>query len=42
MGITTFYVVKGGMFSVVITEVLQFALLSVSIDRHRHHRHGRG
>jgi solute:Na+ symporter, SSS family len=30
MGITTFYVVKGGMFSVVITEVLQFALLSVA------------
>jgi solute:Na+ symporter, SSS family len=30
MGITTFYVVKGGMFSVVITEVLQFCLLSVA------------
>jgi Na+/proline symporter len=30
MAITTFYVVKGGMFSVVITEVLQFALLSVA------------
>lgn len=30
MGITTFYVVKGGMFSVVITEVLQFALLSIA------------
>jgi len=30
MGITTFYVVKGGMFSVVITEVLQFAILSVA------------
>jgi len=30
MGITAFYVVKGGMFSVVITEVLQFALLSVA------------
>jgi Na+/proline symporter len=30
MGITTFYVVKGGMFSVVITEVLQFCILSVS------------
>ncbi len=30
MGITTFYVVKGGMFSVVITEVMQFALLSIA------------
>ena len=30
MGITTFYVVKGGMFSVVITEVLQFGLLSIA------------
>ena len=30
MGITTFYVVKGGMFSVVITEVMQFCLLSIA------------
>ena len=30
MAITTFYVVKGGMFSVVITEVLQFCLLSIA------------
>jgi len=30
MAVTTFYVVKGGMFSVVITEVLQFCLLSVA------------
>lgn len=30
MGLTTFYVVKGGMFSVVITEVLQFCILSVA------------
>jgi SSS family solute:Na+ symporter len=30
MGITTFYVVKGGMFSVVVTEVMQFCILSVS------------
>ena len=30
MAITTIYVVKGGMFSVVITEVLQFALLSIA------------
>ncbi len=30
MGITTFYVVKGGMFSVVITEVIQFLILSVA------------
>ena len=30
MGITTFYVVKGGMFSVVITEVIQFSILSVA------------
>ena len=30
MGITTFYVVKGGMFSVVITEVLQFCILTVA------------
>ena len=30
MGITTFYVVKGGMFSVVITEVLQFCILSIA------------
>ncbi|MGA2145200.1 MAG: sodium:solute symporter family protein [Bryobacteraceae bacterium] len=30
MGITTFYVVKGGMFSVVITEVIQFCILSVA------------
>lgn len=30
MGITTFYVVKGGMFSVVATEVIQFLILSVA------------
>jgi SSS family solute:Na+ symporter len=30
MAITTFYVVKGGMFSVVITEVMQFFILSTS------------
>ena len=30
MAITTLYVVKGGMFSVVITEVMQFSILSVS------------
>jgi solute:Na+ symporter, SSS family len=30
MGLTAFYVVKGGMFSVVITEVMQFTLLSVA------------
>ena len=30
MGITTFYVIKGGMFSVVITEVIQFCILSVA------------
>jgi SSS family solute:Na+ symporter len=30
MGITTIYVVKGGMFSVVITEVLQYSILSIS------------
>jgi len=30
MGITTFYVVKGGMFSVVITEVIQFCILSTA------------
>lgn len=30
MGITTFYVVKGGMFSVVATEVMQFCILSVA------------
>jgi Na+/proline symporter len=30
MGVTTFYVVKGGMFSVVITEVIQFCILSVA------------
>ena len=30
IGITTFYVVKGGMFSVVITEVMQFTLLSIA------------
>jgi Na+/proline symporter len=30
MGLTTIYVVKGGMFSVVITEVLQFCILSVA------------
>ena len=30
MGLTAAYVVKGGMFSVVITEVLQFTLLSVA------------
>jgi SSS family solute:Na+ symporter len=30
MAITTFYVVKGGMFSVVITEVMQFFVLSTS------------
>jgi Na+/proline symporter len=30
MGITTFYVVKGGMFSVVFTEVIQFCILTVA------------
>jgi SSS family solute:Na+ symporter len=30
MAITTFYVVKGGMFSVVVTEVVQFGILSLS------------
>ncbi len=30
MGITTFYVVKGGMFSVVITEVIQYLILTIS------------
>jgi Na+/proline symporter len=30
MGITTFYVVKGGMFSVVFTEVIQFCILSIA------------
>jgi len=30
MSITTLYVVKGGMFSVVITEVLQFCILSIA------------
>lgn len=30
IGITTIYVIKGGMFSVVITEVMQFAILSVA------------
>ncbi len=30
MSITTFYVVKGGMLSVVVTEVLQYAILTVA------------
>ncbi len=30
MAITTFYVVKGGMFSVVITEVIQYGILTVA------------
>src|SRR6185503_827104 len=30
MAITTFYVVKGGMFSVVVTEVMQFCILATS------------
>lgn len=30
MGITTIYVIKGGMYSVVITEVLQFTLMTIS------------
>src|SRR5271157_5093487 len=30
MGITTFYVVKGGMFSVVFTEIVQFCILTVA------------
>src|SRR5262249_60520482 len=30
IAITTIYVIKGGMFSVVITEVMQFAILSVA------------
>lgn len=29
-GLTTLYVVKGGMFSVVLTEVLQFAIMTVA------------
>ena len=30
MGLTTLYVVKGGMYSVVITEVLQFVVMTIS------------
>jgi len=30
MAITTFYVVKGGMFSVVITEIIQYGILTVA------------
>ncbi len=30
MAITTFYVVKGGMFSVVITEVIQYCILTIA------------
>ncbi len=30
MGITTLYVVKGGMYSVVLTEVIQFVIMTVS------------
>lgn len=30
MGITTIYVIKGGMYSVVMTEVLQFLIMTVS------------
>lgn len=30
MGITSFYIVKGGMYSVVFTEVLQFAIMTVA------------
>ena len=30
MGITTFYIVKGGMYSVVFTEVLQFAIMTIA------------
>jgi solute:Na+ symporter, SSS family len=30
MAITTFYVVKGGMFSVVITEVIQYVILTIA------------
>jgi len=30
MGITTIYVVKGGMFSVVFTEVIQYGILTIS------------
>ena len=41
MAITTFYVVKGGMFSVVITEVMQFCILSIASIARGHHRHAR-
>lgn len=30
MGITTLYVIKGGMYSVVFTEILQFALMTIA------------
>jgi len=30
MGITTIYVIKGGMYSVVMTEVLQFVIMTIS------------
>ncbi|MEA1876555.1 MAG: sodium:solute symporter family protein [Bacteroidota bacterium] len=30
MGVTTLYVIKGGMYSVVITEVLQFVIMTVA------------
>ncbi len=30
MGLTTIYVIKGGMYSVVMTEVLQFIIMSIS------------
>ena len=39
IGITAIYVIKGGMISVVITEVVQFCILSDRILCRRHHRH---
>ena len=36
--LTVLYVVKGGMFSVVVTEVMQFALMTLSLHRRGDHR----
>jgi len=40
MAITSLYIIKGGMYSVVFTEVLQFVITTVGSNYSGHHRHG--
>jgi hypothetical protein len=42
LGLTSLYAIKGGMVSVVITEVMQFTILTAHRTGHRRDRHPHG